>query len=135
MKYPDLVKILDKAEDQEYGHSLLFNRCYHELFNKELRGKYFWLKFGFIQSYLIFVLPVELKLKLARANELLAVKQFERDIASGANNKYIDIIKRIIKDEKITRKYTINGSNWLKAINFLIGIKRGLEFLLQASLK
>jgi rubrerythrin len=99
-KYPVLTKLLDHAAAQEYGHSKLFNACYSELFNKKLGAEKFWLRFGLCQSYLIFALPVSLKLKLSRLTELLAVKQFERDIASGAKNKYIDIVKRIIQDEK-----------------------------------
>jgi len=99
-KYPALTKLLDHAAAQEYGHSKLFNTCYAELFNEKLGAEKFWLGFGLCQSYLIFALPVSLKLKLASLTELLAVKQFERDIASGAKNKYIDIVKRIIQDEK-----------------------------------
>ncbi|PKN50961.1 MAG: hypothetical protein CVU43_24165 [Chloroflexi bacterium HGW-Chloroflexi-5] len=99
-KYPDLTKMLDHAAAQEYGHSKLFSACYSGLFNKKLGGEKFWLGFGFCQSYFLFVLPVSLKLKLARITELLAVKQFERDLAAGAKNKYIDIVKRIIQDEK-----------------------------------
>jgi rubrerythrin len=99
-KYPDLTKMLDKAAAQEYEHSKLFNTCYSQLFYKKLGAEKFWLGFGFCQSYLLFALPVSLKLKLSRLTELLAVKQFERDIASGAKNKYIDIVKRIIQDEK-----------------------------------
>ena len=99
-RYPDLTKMLDNAAAQEYEHSKLFNACYSELFNKKLGAEKFWLGFGSCQSYLIFALPLSLKLKLSRLTELLAVKQFERDIASGAKNKYIDIVKRIIQDEK-----------------------------------
>ena len=99
-EFPVLKKLLDKTADQEYGHSILFNACYSELFNKKLGAEEFWLGFGWCQSYLIFALPVSLKLKLARLTELLAVKQMERDIASGAKNKYIDIVRRIIQDEK-----------------------------------
>ncbi len=99
-KYPGLTKMLDQAGNQEYGHSLLFGKCYDELYNKKLGGGKFWMGFGFLQSYLIFALPVSRKLKMARATELLAVKQFEREIAGGANNKYMDIVKKIIQDEK-----------------------------------
>ena len=88
------------AAAQEFGHSKLFNTCYSELFNGKLGAEKFWLNFGLCQSYLIFALPVSLKLKLASLTELLAVKQFESDIASGAKNKYIDIVKRIIQDER-----------------------------------
>jgi rubrerythrin len=99
-KYPTLSKMLDKAAAQEYGHSKLFNACYHELFNKKLGAEKFWLGFGSSQSYLIFALPLSLKLKLAKLTELLAVKQFERDISSGDKNKYIEIVKKILPDEK-----------------------------------
>ena len=110
-KYPDLVKLLDHAAAQEYGHSKLFNTCYSELFNEKLGAEKFWLNFGLCQSYLIFALPLSLKLKLSRMTELLAVKQFERDIASGAKNRYIDILKRIIKDEK---DHAEIGNKWKK---------------------
>ena len=99
-KYPDLTKLIDHAAAQEYEHSKLFHACYLELFNKQLGAEKFWLGFGLCQSYLIFALPVSLKLQLARLTELLAVKQFERDIAAGAKNKYIEIVKRIIQDER-----------------------------------
>lgn len=98
-KYPVLTKMLDKTADQEYGHSILFDACYSELFNKKLGAENFWLGFGWCQSYLIFLLPVSLKLKMARTTEHLAVKQLERDIAGG-ENKYIEIVKRIIQDER-----------------------------------
>ena len=38
-KYPELSKKLHKYAAHEYKHSRLFNKCYAELFGKELRGR------------------------------------------------------------------------------------------------
>jgi rubrerythrin len=99
-KYPELSKKLHKYAVHEYKHSRLFNKCYADLFGKELGWEWFWRGFGRWQSYLLFALPVKLKLKMASLTEVLAVKQLERDVATGQKNKYIEIAKKIIPEEK-----------------------------------
>jgi rubrerythrin len=99
-KYPELTKKLDKYAAQEYKHSKLLNKCYSDLFSKELGGEGFWRGFGRCQSCLIFALPLKLKLKMAGITEVLAVKQLEKDIATGQKNKYTEIAKKILPEEK-----------------------------------
>ena len=108
-KYPELSKKLHKYAAHEYKHSRLFNKCYAELFGKELRGEGFWRGFGRCQSCLLFALPVKLKLKMVSLTEVLAVKQLEKDIATGQENKYIEVAKKILSEEKSMRKFIKNG--------------------------
>ena len=112
-KYPELSKKLDKYASHEYQHSKLFNKCYSDLFGKVLGAEGFWRGFGKCQSYLILVLPLKLKLKMASITEVLAVKQLEKDIATGQKNKYTEIAKKIIPEEK---KHAEIYKEWISAL-------------------
>jgi rubrerythrin len=111
-KYPDLAKKLDDYAAHEYEHSILFNKCYSDLFGKKLGGEGFWLGFGKCQSYLLFALPVSIKLKMAAQTEVLAIKMLEKDIATGQQNQYIEVAKKILPDEK---KHAGIYKEWKKA--------------------
>jgi hypothetical protein len=83
------------------------------LFGKEVGGEGFWRGFGKCQSYLIFALPLKLKLKMASITETLAVKQLEKDIATGQKNKYTEIAKKILPEEK---KHAEIYKEWINAM-------------------
>lgn len=99
-KYPELTTKLDEAAAHEYEHSILFSNCYNDMFNKKIGGEGFWLGTGKCMSYLMYALPISLKLKNASGMERLAVKMLEKDIASGQENQYIEVAKKILPDEK-----------------------------------
>ena len=49
---------------------------------------------------------------MAALTESLAVKQMEKDIATGEQNKYIEIVKKILPDEK---KHADIYNEWINA--------------------
>jgi hypothetical protein len=112
-KHPDLAKALKEYAEHEYEHGELFKKCYVDMYKKNPASEGFWLGVGKCMTAMSFALPLKLKLKNASLVEKLAVKQLERDIKTGAQNRYIEIAKKILPDEK---KHADLYADWSKKI-------------------
>ena len=113
-EYPELTKKFDEFAADEYEHSKLFNKCYSDLFGKNLGGERFWLGSGKCMAHLLFALPVDSKVKNMSHIELLGVKQLEKYIANEKNPymPYMEAVKRILPDEK---KHAEMYKEWKKS--------------------
>lgn len=99
-KEPEIVRHLLEFGDNEYSHGEMFKKCYRDSFGKDLSGEKFWIAMGKFFTYVLYLMPLKSKLKSLASIEHLAVKMIEKDIASGVADPYVDIIKKILPDEK-----------------------------------
>jgi rubrerythrin len=99
-KHPDIAKKLLEFADNEYDHSRMFGKCYLDMFGKSPGREATWIGLGKFQAFINRLLPLRLKIKIVCSLEDLAIRSILKEIESGESNKFIDVLKKILPDER-----------------------------------
>ncbi|MDY0362293.1 MAG: ferritin-like domain-containing protein [Desulforegulaceae bacterium] len=98
-KNPDLSEKFMEFSKQEEMHGKLFQKCFKDLYGKNLKSGFFWEFAGMFAAFIMRPIPLQKKLKKLQIEEQGAVKKIEKLLNQDIEPKLKKILKIIYPHE------------------------------------
>lgn len=111
---PDIAERLRKTAGDEIRHGGYFNRCLEEEFGQPIRYTKQLIQAGHFVGKVINLVPArfvpqQTRLNILSKGEAAAVRALEKELAEHASNPYLEIVQRILPDERThADRYTLS---------------------------